>query len=71
MRGIIGKIADIDFNRIYKWGGVDSLSDEKFKKIKYRIKMGQKLDLNNPKKFSEKLQWIKLYDRKPEYTKFS
>ena len=33
--------------------------------------MGQKLDLNNPKKFSEKLQWIKLYDRKPEYTKFS
>ena len=30
--------------------------------------MGYKLDLKNPKTFSEKLQWLKLYNRKPEYT---
>lgn len=30
--------------------------------------MKQKLDLHNPKTFSEKLQWLKLYDRRPEYT---
>lgn len=30
--------------------------------------MGRKLDLKNPKTFSEKLQWLKLYDRKPIYT---
>ncbi len=30
--------------------------------------MGYKLDLKNPKTFSEKLQWLKLYDRRPEYT---
>ena len=33
--------------------------------IKY---MDTKLNLSNPKTFSEKLQWLKLYDRKPEYT---
>jgi len=37
-------------------------------RIKYRLKMGKKLDLINPKTFNEKLQWLKLYDRKPEYT---
>ena len=26
------------------------------------------MNLRNPKRFSEKLQWLKLYDRKPEYT---
>lgn len=30
--------------------------------------MGKKLDLENPKSFSEKLQWLKLYDRHPEHT---
>ncbi len=31
--------------------------------------MGKKLNLKNPKTFNEKLQWLKLYDRRPEYTK--
>lgn len=31
--------------------------------------MGYKLDLNNPKTFNEKLQWIKLHNRDPLYTK--
>ena len=30
--------------------------------------MGKKLNLSNPKKFNEKLQWLKLYDRNPKYT---
>lgn len=30
--------------------------------------MGYKLDLENISTFNEKLQWLKLYDRKPEYT---
>lgn len=44
-------------------------SDKTSIKIQYRIKMGRKLNLSNPQRFSEKLQWLKLYDRKPEYTK--
>lgn len=30
--------------------------------------MGYQLNLKRPKSFSEKLQWLKLYDRRPEYT---
>lgn len=30
--------------------------------------MGQPLNLKVPKTFNEKLQWLKLYNRKPEYT---
>ena len=29
--------------------------------------MGRKLDLRDPKGFNDKLQWLKLNDRKPEY----
>lgn len=42
--------------------------DKLFLKLKFRLVMGQKLDLNNPKTFNEKLQWLKLYNRRPEYT---
>ena len=30
--------------------------------------MGKMLHLKNPQTFSEKIQWLKLYNRKPEYT---
>jgi hypothetical protein len=33
--------------------------------------MGTRLDLKSPETFNEKLQWIKLYDRKPEYTQMA
>ena len=42
--------------------------DEVYLKIIYRIKVGKKLDLTSPKTYTEKLQWLKLYDRKPVYT---
>lgn len=34
-------------------------------KIIFRLKTGYKLNLENPKTYNEKLQWIKLYDRDP------
>ena len=43
-------------------------SDKLYLKIIFRLRMGYKLDLDNPKTFSEKLQWLKLFNRKPEYT---
>lgn len=42
--------------------------DEKYLRLVYLLEMGHRLNLNNPVTFSEKLQWLKLYDRKPEYT---
>lgn len=44
------------------------MNDETYLKILFWVNMGTKLDLNNPKTFNEKLQWLKLYDRRPEYT---
>ena len=44
------------------------LPDKLYLKLLYRVRMNQKLDLKNPKTFDEKLNWLKLYDRCPEYT---
>ena len=48
--------------RLFNW-----LSDEKYLKLRYRMVFGKKLDLNNPKEFNAKLQWLKLYDRNEKY----
>lgn len=42
--------------------------DKCYLKLRYRLTMGRKLDLDNPVTFTEKLQWLKLYNRRPEYT---
>ena len=44
------------------------IPDKMYIKIIYRIKVGKKLNLKDPQTFNEKLQWLKLYDRNPEYT---
>ena len=44
------------------------IPDKLYLKIMYKRIMGKKLNLKNPQTFNEKLQWLKLYDRKPIYT---
>lgn len=46
----------------------EELPDALFLKFKYFVKTGRFLNLRKPKTFTEKLQWLKLYNRKPEYT---
>jgi len=41
--------------------------DKEYLKSVFKRRMGYELNLDNPKTFNEKLQWLKLYDRKPEY----
>ncbi len=50
-----------------KWGFYDNLPDEAYIKKRFKVCMGYDLDLDNPKTFNEKLQWLKLHNRKPEY----
>jgi len=45
------------------------IPDKLFLQLLYMAYMGQRLNLNNPKLFTEKLQWLKLYNRNPEHTK--
>lgn len=49
-------------------GMLNCLPDKVYLKMAYKEAMGKSLDLENPKTFNEKLQWLKLYDRKPIYT---
>lgn len=54
---------------LFCWQGfAKKINDKTYLKLLYYSKIGKKLNLNNPKTFNEKLQWLKLYDRKPEYT---
>ena len=45
-----------------------NLAPEEFLKRMYRICIGKELDLDHPVMYTEKLQWLKLYDHRPEYT---
>lgn len=49
-------------------GFYNYMSDEDFLKMRFKVIFGYDLDLENPKGYNEKLQWLKLYDRKPLYT---
>ena len=49
-------------------GCFDWMDDKTYLKLRYRASLGKKLNLENPVTFNEKLQWLKLYNRKPEYT---
>ena len=44
-------------------------SDKLFLKIYYRLGMGEKLDLRNPVTYTQKIQWLKLHNTNPIYTK--
>lgn len=44
------------------------LPDDTYLKLIYRIKVGKKLNLDNPQTYTEKIQWLKIHDRKPIYT---
>lgn len=52
-------------------GLLKCMSDEKYLKKLFKIRIGKKLDLENPKTFNEKLQWLKIHARKPEYTEMT
>lgn len=44
-----------------------AMSDKAYIKSQYRSVFGKELNLESPKNFTEKMQWLKLYDRNPLY----
>ena len=48
--------------KLFNW-----LPDKPYLRLLYKAEIGKALNIDNPQTFNEKLQWIKLYDRKPEY----
>jgi len=51
-------------NPIKDWEYIDI----PYAKSRYKATYGYELDLENPQTFSEKIQWLKIFDRKPMYT---
>ncbi len=49
--------------------GIIKYDDKKYLEFVFEEHLGEKLDLENPKTYNQKLQWLKLYNRNPEYTK--
>lgn len=45
------------------------MNDELYLRVLYFLRMGKMLHLNPPITYNEKLQWLKLHDRNPEYTR--
>ena len=45
------------------------IPDKPYLELKYKWAFKKPLDLKNPVTYNEKLQWLKLYDRDPLYTK--
>ena len=65
VKNILKKISQyfIDIGML-KW-----IDDEKYIKHLYKKAFNKELDLENPTTYNEKLQWLKLNDRKDEYVK--
>lgn len=51
-------------------GMLNFLSDKTCLRLLWWAETGTRLNLNNPIGFNEKLQWLKVYDHRPEYTKY-
>lgn len=54
---------------VYIWTRIGiMLPDRLYLRVLFRIQMGYWMDFKHPKTYNEKLQWLKLHDKRPEYT---
>lgn len=53
----------LNSRHFFKW-----IPDKLFLKFAYKTLIGRRMNFTNPETFNEKLQWLKLYDRKTIYT---
>ncbi len=51
-----------------KHGFLNWMSDEQYLKARWRAIFHEELNLEHPQTYTEKLQWLKIHDRKPIYT---
>ena len=59
------KILDYFLKRNAQW----FKDDKQFLSLRFWCNLGYWMDWENPQTFSEKMQWLKVYNRKNEYTK--
>ena len=59
---------DYRVNLLAQFGFFDGLDDKSYLEKIYKANLHKPLNLEHPRTFNEKLQWLKLYNRRPEYT---
>jgi hypothetical protein len=59
-------ICKLDSTILYR-----KIPDVLFLKCRYYLATGEKLNLKNPRNYNEKIQWLKIYNRNPLYTKLA
>ena len=65
MNKLVGKF----IKKIAYSGFLNGMSDEPYLKLVFPAHVGYNLNLESPKTFNEKLQWLKLNDRKEKYSR--
>lgn len=70
IRKIVKIITDSNFRTtvLGRRGFYKTMPDDKYLKRVFKNLTGRTLDLENPQTYNEKLQWLKLNERRPEYT---
>lgn len=53
------------YNNVYVHPAI--MPDDDYLRAKFKKKVGYDLDLKDPRSFNEKLQWLKIHNRRPEY----
>lgn len=57
------------FDNWAAWGRLNWMPDKWYLSLMFRSQMGYWMDWKRPKTFNEKLQWLKIHNRNPLYTK--
>ena len=71
---MIKKVLKFVFDKKYRFlvgsnlGLYKDIPDVTFLHKKFNFTIGKQIDFDAPETFNEKLQWLKLYDRRSEYT---
>ena len=68
IRDYIRRPSNLFSSLIRRYGGC--LPDKIYLQAYYRLKMGRRLELDNPIRYNDKLQWLKLFYHRPEFTSF-
>ncbi|MDE6810505.1 MAG: glycosyl transferase [Muribaculaceae bacterium] len=50
------------------WRTASLWPDLVYLRLMYRLKFGRSLNVKNPKTYTEKINWLKIFDKHPEYT---
>ena len=70
MRKLVKMIIDKNFRTMVlgRRGFYKTMPDDIYLKRVFKSSIGRTLDLENPKTYNEKLQWLKINERRPEFT---